>query len=165
MLGFDDPRWAGLNGGYRISFDPRPLLSRLENEQNIEDVWRQLWDELHHQGDVGEASFAAVPHLVRIYRKRRAIDWNGYALIAIIELARARGSNPDVPEWLRAEYFKAIQELAETGTTEILRTSDPDTARAILSILAIAKSLRAHGKFLIEFSDQELDGIDKQIQF
>jgi hypothetical protein len=164
MLSLDDPRWTDLKGGYRIPFDPRPLLVKLENTQNIEAVWHELWDELHHQGDVGEASFAAVPHLVRIYRNLSVIDYNAYALVAIIELARAHGENPDVPEWLRVGYFKAIQYLAKAGATEVLRTDNPDTVRAVLSVLAIAKGLRTHGRFLIEYSDRELDAIDPQTQ-
>jgi len=30
MLALDDPRWTMMTGGYRLPFDPRPLLSRLE---------------------------------------------------------------------------------------------------------------------------------------
>jgi hypothetical protein len=165
MLSFDDPRWTDLKGGYRTPFDPRPLLIKLENTQDIEAIWHELWGELHHQGDVGEASFAAIPHLVRIYRGRYVIDSNTYAIVAIIELARAQGNNPDVPEWLLASYLKAIQELAETGVAEILRADDPDIVRAILSVLAIAKGLRTHSSILIKYSDLELDEIASQAQF
>ena len=87
MLSLDDKRWRDFSGGYRVPFDPRPLLSKLETEDDTKDVWRELWGELHHQGDVGEASYASVPHFVRIYRQRDAIDWNTYAIVAIIELA------------------------------------------------------------------------------
>jgi hypothetical protein len=53
-----------------------------------------MWEELHHQGDVGDASYAAVPELVRIHRDGRAADWNLYAMVAIIELARTESQNP-----------------------------------------------------------------------
>lgn len=162
MLNFDDARWTELDGGYKMRFDPRPLLTRLENAQDIEAAWHELWGELHHQGDVGEASFASVPHIVRIYRNCGVIDWNAYAIVAIIELARARGNNPDVPEWLQVDYFKAIHDLAETGATEILRAGDPETARFILSILAIAIGLYTYSKLLIDYSDQELNEIAPQ---
>jgi len=55
------------------------------------EVWEELWNELHHQGDVGDASFASVPFLVRSYRQRDVINWNTYALVAIIELAIKTG--------------------------------------------------------------------------
>jgi len=54
----------------------------------------------HHQGDVGEASYAAVPHPVRIYHKRAVIDWKTYAIVAVIELARDERKNPEIPQWL-----------------------------------------------------------------
>jgi hypothetical protein len=41
-------------------------------------------------------------------------------MAAIIELARAERGNPEVPDWLQEEYFRSIQELAETGAKEIL---------------------------------------------
>jgi hypothetical protein len=31
--------------------------------------WNILWDDLHHQGDVGEASYAVVPYLAEYARK------------------------------------------------------------------------------------------------
>jgi hypothetical protein len=156
MLTLDDKRWSGLEGGYRTPFDPRSLFSELETHKNAEATWHELWDGLHHQGDVGAASYAAVPHLVRIYRKRSAIDWNTYALVAIIELARDDGKNPKVPKWLEDDYFQAIKDLAEIGSIEILQTKNPEDIRAILSILAISAGARTHAKFLVDYSAQEL---------
>lgn len=143
-------------GGYRTRFDPRPLLARLETEQDTSNIWRELWEGLHHQGDVGEASYAAVPYLVKIHRMRGGVDWNTYAIVAIIELARTEGNNPDVPKWLEEDYFRATQELAAIGASEILQTEDLETSRAILSVQAIAKGLRTHGKFLVNYSEEEL---------
>ena len=54
MLDFKDERWVGLQGGYRMPFDPRPGLLRLESGNNLEAAWAELWEQLHHQGDVGE---------------------------------------------------------------------------------------------------------------
>lgn len=156
MLSMDDTRWAELRGGYRTPFDPRPLLRKLETERDIAAVWQELWDELHHQGDIGEASFAAVPCLVEIHRRRGAIDWNTYAIVSIIELARKNGENPDVPKWLEEDYFGAIRTLAQIGAVEVLQTAEQETVRAILSIVALTKGLRSHSKFLINYSEAEL---------
>lgn len=114
------------------------------------------WEELHHQGDVGEASYASVPHLVRIHRKGGLDAGNTYAIVAIIELDRGKGTNPEVPKWLEEDYLRAIRELAEIGTTEISRTAEPDAVRAILGVIAIAKGLPTHGKFLVEYSEDEM---------
>ena len=163
MLSLDDVRWNNLTGGYKVPFDPRPLLADLETGQNTETIWQDLWEELHHQGDVGTASYASVPFLVNAYRKVRNVDWNAYALVAIIELARNQGDNPGVPKYLEEDYFNAIKELAEIGRTELPQAQDPESVRAILSILAIAKGLRAHGKFLIEYSEEELLDIESRV--
>jgi hypothetical protein len=156
MLNLDDERWQTLEGGYRVLFDPRPLLSALETNKNAQAAWHELWEELHHQGDVGAASYAAVPHLVRIYRKRGVINWNTYAIVAVIELARDDGKNPKVPRWLEEDYCQAIRDLADVGAVEVLQTKNPEEIRAILSILAIFAGARTHAKFLISYSGEEL---------
>jgi hypothetical protein len=89
MLSFEDVRWSEMTGGYRTQLDLRPLLKRLETERDTSEVWEELWNELHHQGDIGDASFAAVPYLVKAYQQRGVVDWNTFAIVAVIELARA----------------------------------------------------------------------------
>jgi len=105
-----------------------------------------------------------VPHLVRIHGERKLDDWNTYALVAVIELARGKGKNPEVPEWLKEEYFSAIQDLARLGSTEILRAKDPETIRAILSILALARGARTYARFLLENSEEEIIAFERQVQ-
>ena len=65
--------------------------------QEGKDVWDELWDELNHQGEVGVASYAAVPELVRIAGGATCRDWNIYGLVATIEVERHRKGNPSVP--------------------------------------------------------------------
>ena len=88
-----------LRAGIERSSTRRPQLSELLANNNTKVAWNELWEGLHHQGDVGEASYAAVPHLVRIYRERREFGWNTYAIVAVIELARDDGKNPKMPKW------------------------------------------------------------------
>lgn len=164
MLSLDDSHWSNLTGGYRTTCDPRPLLAKLESGQDRATAWSELWDALHHQGDVGEASYASVPHLVKIHREGGRSDWNTYAIVAIIELARKKGSNPELPKWLEEDYIRAIRELAEIGAAEVLHTEEPDMLRVILSVIAIAKGLRTHARFLVEYSEDELLDIESRGQ-
>jgi len=164
MLSLDDKRWENLAAGYRVRFDPRPLLSKLETSRDTQSTWHQLWENLHHQGDVGEASYAAVPHLVRIYRHRGVIDWNTYAIVAVIELARGEASNPTVPAWVEKDYLRAIQELAEIGAAQVLLAKDPEEIRAMLSVLALAKNDRVHARFLLNYSEEELLEMEQRPQ-
>jgi hypothetical protein len=164
MLDLDDNRWNELKGGYRAPFDPRPFLAKFEAGKVADEDWYEFWGELYHQGDVGEASYATVPHLVRIYRQQAQINYNTYGLVATIELARAKGNNPDVPDWQKQSYFAAIEELAHLGITEIERANDPEDIRAILSILAIWKGARTYGRFAIECSEDELLELEDAFQ-
>jgi len=104
---------------------------------------------------LGDASYSAVPHIVEIHRKSGLVNWNPYAIAACIESARTAG-NPIIPDWLEKDYFRSIQELSQVGIPEISRASDPEEVRAILSIMAIAKGLRTHGRVLLKYSEEEL---------
>ena len=162
MLSLDDRRWENFSGGYRVPFDPRPFLLKLEAQKETGAAWHELWEGLHHQGDVGEASYAAIPHLVRIYRQNGVRSWDTYAIVAVIELARDNGNNPAVPDWLAEDYFRSVRALAEVGATEILVEKDPEFVRAALSVLAVAAGARIHARFLINYSDEELLEIEKR---
>jgi hypothetical protein len=163
MLNLNDDRWRHFEGGYRVKFDPRPLLAKLKAKEDLEATWHELWGELYHQGDVGDASYAAVPQLVRIYRQHDAVDWNTYAIVAIIDLARGKGRNAAVPEWLKDEYFAAIHELAEIGRDDLSRAQGPEEVRSMLAVIALSKDLRTHATFLIEYTEDELLEIESRM--
>ena len=156
MLSLEDERWAALRAGYRIPVDLRPLLRQLEVRGEEESIWPAIWQELYHQGDVGEGSFVAIPHLVRIHRARGVLDWNTYAIAGTIELARGTHGNPDVPEWARESYDGALRDLARLGLEELPRARDAEAVRSILGLLAIVHGARTHGRLLIEFTDDEI---------
>jgi hypothetical protein len=162
VLSLNDPRWSQLSGGHRVPYDPRPLFARFASEKDGRPIWKELWEGLHHQGDVGEASYAAVPHLVRIHRERGVIDWNTYAIVACIELARDSRQNPPVPEWLIEGYNRAIQELADIGRQELASAANSETVRSILALLAIAKGVRIYGRIILNFEEDEVLELERQ---
>jgi hypothetical protein len=151
-MDLDDPRWTRLLGGYRIAYDPRTALGALERGE-AEIAWRELWGELHHQGDVGEASYAAVPHLVRIQAARGAPDWNAYALVATIEMARLDGRNPALPPDVREAYEAAWRRLVELGLRDLAEAQDPALASAIIGVIAIAKGQPALGPLAVMLAE------------
>ncbi len=146
-------RWASLRGGYRVHYDPRPALHRLA--QGDVSAWDELWNELHHQGDIGEASFAAVPCLVRIHERRGGADWNMYGIIATIELARDRVGNPPIPPDLQPSYSAAWAHLVDMGLRELATTGDPMLVNGILGVVAIAKGQRTLGRIAAHFTEDE----------
>jgi hypothetical protein len=159
MMPLDDPRWQTLCGGYRTPYDPTGALRLLEAGKNKEAAWAELWEELHHQGDVGEASYACVPHLVRILSDRGDADWNAYSLIATIEIERQRRPNPPIPAWLRSSYDSGWKDLAAVALRDYAKADDPLTVRVILGVLALSKGLREIGAILSHFDETEIKEI------
>ena len=48
-----------------------PLLKQLKmSETPDSDLWWEIWDTLHHQGDVYISSYIAVPKIFEIYTEK-----------------------------------------------------------------------------------------------
>jgi hypothetical protein len=155
MLPYDDPKWREMKAGYRILYDPTLALRRLEGENDVDAVWEELWTELHHQGAVGEASYAVVPHLVRIHKEKRCLDWNLYALVSTIEIERKRKGNPPIPAWLEPIYEDALRELLDLAVQDLAQSDDPLAVQTILGFVALAKGCRKLGA-MICYLDESL---------
>lgn len=152
-LDLDDARWATFLGGYRVPYDPRGALDALEQEVDVPGAWDELWNELHHQGDIGEAAYAALPHIVEIHELRGVADWNTYAIAATIELARDNPNNPAIPVELSTFYDVAWQRLVRIGLREFESATDETLVTSILAVLAIGKGLRTLGFLAVEFNE------------
>jgi hypothetical protein len=150
----DESRWENLTAGYRVIYDPRPALNRLRSGDS--SVWEELWKELHHQGDIGVASYAAVPVLVRIHRERDVPDWNTYALIGCIESCRGERRNPPLPDWLATEYKAAWDDVFPLACRDLPRAADETTIRAIIGGVAFSKGIRPLGDLALLFTPDEL---------
>ncbi len=154
MLPLDDPRWPELKGGYRVPFDASVLLARLERG---EDVWDELWQKLYHQGDVREASYAAVPHLVRIAGRLPRRDWNVYTLASTFEIERHRKTNPPIPDWLAQAYQAAWENLLELAVDDLHRVDDRLTIRSIVGAVTLSKGDLKLGALIAHSDESEID--------
>lgn len=113
-------------------------LSALESlGQPDEQILDELWENLYHQGDTGIASYAAVPHLSRIYREKGWVDFHLPALLAAIEGSRLKGLGPELPEWLNADYFATLQETAQYCLSCVGRIEDKNFSRGVLMLVAV----------------------------
>jgi hypothetical protein len=155
-MDWTDERWADLKGGYRVVFDPRPLLLRLMYTPYADPLWHEFIGELYHQGDVGEASYAALPELAKLIPEGSPIPWQLVALVAWIENARTASGNPALPEWLEESYFKAIESLAHRCLRELSKSTTSYQTSAMLAIIALWKALRVYARALIANSEDEL---------
>jgi hypothetical protein len=152
-IDLSDERWGELQSAFRRPYDVRPALRRLVSEDTA--VWYEFWEELHHQGDVGEASYAAIPAIVRIYAEQaRQPDWNVYALAATIEEARHSNDNPAIPAWLAATYERGWAELEALALAELPQASDDDLVSSILAVLALGKGKRTLARMALLTEDE-----------
>src|SRR5450631_803433 len=136
MLSLTDPIWRALEGGYRVPYDVSKALARMEGGELVSE---ELWEELHHQGDVGVVSYASIPQIVRITEARRESNWNLYALAATIEIERHRKNNPPLPDWLSASYVSAWEGLAKIALAYLAGKPDELMLRSALSVVALSR--------------------------
>ena len=158
MLSPDDPRWRTMLGGYRVRFDPRSLLAKLEQAPEDPISWSELIEGSYHQGDVGEASYAAVVLLAHSDAITEVLPWELLALVAMIELARGTLSNPPVPQWIQEDYESALGRFALLCSRSILDETNPEAIRGMLVILAISKGLLVYASAIDNYSEDELKG-------
>jgi hypothetical protein len=164
MIDLHDPLWKTFMGGYRVCYDASEHLQKLESSgEDLEVIWDEFWNELHHQGDVDIASYATIPHLVRICVSRNILDWNVFAITATIEDCRVFGKNPPLPEWLENDYQGAIKDLAAFGARKFSDDWPHNLTQPFLAVVAFAKGLPNTGRVLITFSEEEISEVSDAI--
>lgn len=136
----DDPKWATLEGAYKTPFDASKLLSGLYNtndKREIDSFFSELWDELHHQGDVGHASYFAVPILIQVCVYKKSLDWNYIGLILTIEICRHKDNNPILVKEFEEEYLASLVYFKTYLIENLNSIYDPHSFRLVLAYLAV----------------------------
>lgn len=147
LLSLDDPRWAAYRSGYRVPFDVVSLIRRLQREGTSIQFWDLVWNELHHQGDVGEASYGLVPYLVEYQSHQRALDEQLFHYCVVVDLAQPENNNPPIPPELEMSYAMALRRLPVIGA-ELLRRGCSEavvTGGAASTALAAGHRVLARG--------------------
>ena len=164
MLSLDDPAWKTYKGGRRELYDASRPLRQLVSGESSAPIFEELWDALHHQGDVDSASYAAIPYLVDFARRSFRLDWDIFGLIAVIELERPH--NPQPPPELADDYYRTIQDLPVIICSHPYREWDDLSTRALVSCIALAQGQRLLARLYLEMTreaaakwlNQELGG-------
>jgi len=157
-MDLDNTIWSKVEGGTKILYNPsRPLrkLKDTDNPDQIRAIFTELWDNLHHQGDVGTASYLAVPQLVAICIDNNSLDWNYIGLCVVIENCRLNDHNPELPEEVEGLYFDALQRFEKYLLVNFKNISDRTGLRLTLSLFATLNGLPGLGK-AIEILDEDL---------
>jgi hypothetical protein len=153
-LDLDSIRWAALRHAYRPAVDTPQLLRKLESRDK--DALKELYSSIFHQSTVYTASYAAVPHLVRIAASAGPA-WAAEILIlaggihAWRDLSQLAPQEADILAWYEAAIPSALS-LA-------LRLLDVRMAKSkAIYLLQSAAAFAGHtvsGRFLDGFVDGE----------
>lgn len=159
MLPLNDDKWKELPGGYRIPYDASLPLKKLEQAVTVEEIeiiYTELWDELHHQCDVDLASYYAVPHIIRIAKGKKLYNCNVFGLVATIEIKR-HSNNPQLPEEYEVAYLQSIQKELPELIKEIWRYNwDAALASTTLAAIAVSKGHIEMAAAILKMEDEDL---------
>jgi hypothetical protein len=156
MLSLTDNKWKTFEGGYKKNYDASIPLLKLEKESDLNtqsEILDELFNELHHQGDIGIASYLSLPHLIRIGIDRRITNYKIIGLIATIEIAR-HGANPPIPKEHENSYFDMLKKV--TNLVLINFNWDRTYACCALSAIAASKGQIDIAKVILELEDPDL---------
>ncbi len=155
MLDLDSPRWSQLQHAYGIASGVPALLRQLEgfpSSNGENEPWFTIWSALAHQGDVYSATFAAVPHVVRVLSAAPAkADISFFHFPAWVEICRQRKS-VSIPDDLVDAYFEALSELPSLVAAAATRDWDAEFLVCALSAIAAAKGSGAVAEAVLELN-------------
>ena len=157
-MDLDNRLWATFSGGYKIPYDASKPLRKLRDATRQDEysvIFAELWDNLHHQGDVGLASYLAVPQLLSICINKQSRDCNFIGLCVLIENCRLEPHNPDLPPEYQNLYFDSLKELESYLLLNFKSITDQDALRFSLALLATLNGQPGLGK-AIELLDEDL---------
>jgi hypothetical protein len=150
LLPLDDSRWAKYRGGYRSLYNAVPLIHRLHNDGTSKDFWGVVWNDLHHQGDVGEASYAVVPYLVDYQSRQRDLDAQLFHFCVVVDLSLPENNNPPIPPEIEFSYALAMRKLPVIGTELLRRGCGERDVMGVAAATAVAGGHRLLAQAYIE---------------
>jgi hypothetical protein len=157
MLRLDSPKWSQLQHAYGVASDIPDLLRQLESlpaSKGEREPWFSIWSSLAHQGDVYPASFAAVPHVVRVLAKAPSkADSSYFQFPAWVEVCRQKKSMP-VPKELKTAYFLALEQLPGLVAEATDRKWDACFLACALSAIAAAKGFGSVAEAVLEMKPE-----------
>jgi hypothetical protein len=159
VIPLDSEFWNQLKHAYGPASDIPGLLRHLSQNTGPmsgykDEPWYSLWSSLCHQGDVYNASYAAVPHIVQIGIKASgALDSGFFLLPACVEIARNSKRGPEVLSELSGAYFNALRGLHECAFRHASDDWNEGMARSVTAALSAAK-----GQFRLAEALRNLDG-------
>ncbi len=155
MLSLESNRWSELQHAYGDASNIPALLSQLINlpsSNGDEEPWFSLWSALAHQGDVYDASFAAVPHVIHAAASNPLkADAVYFQFPAWVEICRKK-NGLELPRELSEAYLEALSRLPSLVAQAAAREWDADFLQCALSAISAAKGQTVIAEAALELS-------------
>ncbi len=152
MLELDDPRWRELDHAYGPADNVPGLLRAVELGE--QELWDELVPSLCYRGAVYTASYAALPHIVRIGSELTLGEQILYWCF-VGAVADARDAAP-IPPDLRAAYEEALAQAEALTIACVGPGLDDATALDLLIALAGIRRLPAIADALRCLKEEEV---------
>jgi len=153
-------RWGELAHAYGQASDIPALLRQLDTvppSDNDREPWFSLWSALAHQNDVYSASFAAVPHVIRVLATSPSTaDFRYFQFPSVVEAWRQQKSVA-IPDDLQANYFASLAALPSLIAQAADREWDGGFLACALSALAAAKGFGNVAEAVLEMTPDIAD--------
>jgi hypothetical protein len=143
VVPLDSAIWGEVHHCYGPASDIPDQLRRLAEAPGpgeSEEIWDWLWSALWHQGDIYQASYVAMPHIVAIASKKSwPIHFNFFNLPGSIEFVRAAGRGPSIDGKHESAYFSALRSLLDCAARHIHEQWSEEMTQSIVMALAAIK--------------------------
>lgn len=147
-----------LTDAYGEAYDPHPAIAAIQGG-DVDQGYDELWQRVHHQGDLGTAAYAVVPELVRLMYDAAEPDWRAYALIATVEERRRAGANAPVPAELAHTYEASMRAAIQPALHHLRDASGDLEVRCLLATLAQAKGQPSIGAIALWTEDERREAL------
>lgn len=155
MLSLESNRWSELQHAYGDASNIPALLSQLidlPSSNGDAEPWFSLWSALAHQGDVYDASFAAVPHVIHAAASNPLkADAVYFQFPAWVEICRKK-NGLELPRELSEAYLEALSRLPSLVAQAATREWDADFLQCALSAISVAKGQTVIAEAALELS-------------
>lgn len=162
MLDFNDRRWYELKDAYGGASELPLLLDKLKSfpryDNHQSEPYFSLWSRLCHQGTIYTASYAAVPHIIKILcSDLESANEDFFLLPTCIEIARLKGDGPEIPADLEDDYYAALNKLPEIALDIISGNWSEVYCRAVLASIAATKGHAELADAILELSPENIE--------
>ncbi len=168
MLSLESATWGRIDHAYGPASDIPNLLRAVSSYpvkvDSQSEPYFTLWSSLFHQGDVYEASYAAVPHLLSIGESApAAVAEELLHLVTMIEAARLKDRGPTLSEELEQPYLAAIRSIPSFVAQRSESDWTEGFARICAASVVVAQGKSDLAEAILELSPDTIASLMKSI--